>query len=138
MVLGLYYLSIQAENEPGQGMVFSDMGELHHALESKVVTLHTKIKGRFKSVDADGNPTSKIYETTPGRMIIGELLPRNVNVSVRHLQPGDDQEEHLPDDRHRLPSLRSEGHGHFLRPHHGSSASAMPAAPAFPSARTTW
>jgi DNA-directed RNA polymerase subunit beta' len=56
MVLGLYYLSIQAENEPGQGMVFSDMGELHHALESKVVTLHTKIKGRFKSVDADGNP----------------------------------------------------------------------------------
>jgi DNA-directed RNA polymerase subunit beta' len=81
MVLGLYYLSIQAENEPGQGMVFSDMGELHHALESKVVTLHTKIKGRFKSVDADGNPTSKIYETTPGRMIIGELLPRNVNVS---------------------------------------------------------
>jgi DNA-directed RNA polymerase subunit beta' len=64
MVLGLYYLSIQAENEPGQGMVFSDMGELHHALESKVVTLHTKIKGRFKSVDADGNPTSKIYETT--------------------------------------------------------------------------
>jgi DNA-directed RNA polymerase subunit beta' len=51
MVLGLYYLSIQAENEPGEGMVFSDMGELHHALESKVVTLHTKIKGRFKSVD---------------------------------------------------------------------------------------
>jgi DNA-directed RNA polymerase subunit beta' len=30
-------------------MVFSDMGELHHALESKVVTLHTKIKGRFKT-----------------------------------------------------------------------------------------
>jgi DNA-directed RNA polymerase subunit beta' len=74
MVLGLYYLSIQAENEPGQGMVFSDMGELHHALESKVVTLHTKIKGRFKTVDEDGNPVSKIYETTPGRMIIGELL----------------------------------------------------------------
>ncbi|MEQ8481160.1 MAG: DNA-directed RNA polymerase subunit beta' [Hoeflea sp.] len=80
MVLGLYYLSIQAENEPGQGMVFSDMGELHHALESKVVTLHTKIKGRFKTVDAEGNPVSTIYETTPGRMIMGELLPRNANV----------------------------------------------------------
>uniref|UniRef100_UPI002AFFBF01 DNA-directed RNA polymerase subunit beta' n=1 Tax=Hoeflea sp. TaxID=1940281 RepID=UPI002AFFBF01 len=80
MVLGLYYLSIQADNEPGQGMVFSDMGELHHALENKIVTLHTKIKGRFKSVDAEGNPVSKIFETTPGRMIIGELLPKNVNV----------------------------------------------------------
>jgi hypothetical protein len=38
------------ENEPGEGMVFSDMGEVHHALDaSKVVTLHTKIKGRFKT-----------------------------------------------------------------------------------------
>ncbi len=80
MVLGLYYLSISAQNEPGEGMAFSDMGELHHALESKVVTLHTRIKGRFKTVDAEGKPVSKIHETTPGRMIIGELLPKNVNV----------------------------------------------------------
>jgi DNA-directed RNA polymerase subunit beta' len=81
MVLGLYYLSIVAENEPGQDMVFSDMGELHHALERGIVTLHTKIKGRFKTVDEEGNPVSHIYETTPGRMIIGELLPRNGKVS---------------------------------------------------------
>ncbi|PWW03594.1 DNA-directed RNA polymerase subunit beta' [Hoeflea marina] len=80
MVLGLYYLSISAQNEPGEGMVFSDMGELHHALENKFVTLHTRIKGRFKSVDAEGKPVSKIFETTPGRMIMGELLPRNVNI----------------------------------------------------------
>jgi DNA-directed RNA polymerase subunit beta' len=77
MVLGLYYLSIMADNEPGEGMAFSDIGELHHALETKAVTLHSKIKGRFKTVDEEGNPVSKIYETTPGRMIIGELLPRN-------------------------------------------------------------
>src|SRR5690606_38905581 len=80
MVLGLYYLSIMNQNEPGEGMAFADMGELHHALESKVVTLHTKIKGRFRTVDAEGNEVSKIYETTPGRMIIGELLPKNPNV----------------------------------------------------------
>ncbi|MGV0879540.1 DNA-directed RNA polymerase subunit beta' [Martelella sp. FLE1502] len=80
MVLGLYYLSIMNEKEPGEGMVFADMGELHHALENKVVTLHAKIKGRFKTVDEDGNVVSKIHETTPGRMIIGELLPKNANV----------------------------------------------------------
>ncbi|MBW3099214.1 DNA-directed RNA polymerase subunit beta' [Pseudohoeflea coraliihabitans] len=80
MVLGLYYLSIMNENEPGEGMVFSDLGELHHALESKVVTLHSKVKGRFKTVDADGNEVSEIHETTPGRMLIGELLPKNVKV----------------------------------------------------------
>ena len=80
MVLGLYYLSIVNQNEPGEGMVFADMGELQHALETKAVTLHAKIKGRYRSVDADGNVVSKIYDTTPGRMIIGELLPKNPNV----------------------------------------------------------
>ena len=80
MVLGLYYLSIVNQNEPGEGMVFADMGELQHALETKAVTLHAKIKGRFKTVDAEGKPVSKIHDTTPGRMIIGELLPKNHNV----------------------------------------------------------
>jgi DNA-directed RNA polymerase subunit beta' len=81
MVLGLFYLSIMNQNEPGEGMVFSDLGELHHALETGVTTLHAKIKGRFKSVDAEGNPCSEIFETTPGRMIVGELLPKNAMVS---------------------------------------------------------
>src|SRR5690606_31580482 len=80
MVLGLYYLSLMNQNEPGEGMSFADMGELQHALESRAVTLHSKIKGRYKTVDAEGNPVSKIYETTPGRMIIGELLPKHPNV----------------------------------------------------------
>jgi DNA-directed RNA polymerase subunit beta' len=80
MVLGLYYLSIVAEKEPGEGMVFSDMGELHHALHNKVVTLHAKIKGRFKTMAADGKLVARLYDTTPGRMILGELLPKNVNV----------------------------------------------------------
>jgi DNA-directed RNA polymerase subunit beta' len=80
MVLGLYYLSIVADKEPGEGMVFSDMGELHHALYNKVVTLHAKIKGRFKTMDASGKLVAKLYDTTPGRMILGELLPKNLNV----------------------------------------------------------
>ena len=80
MVLGLYYLSIVCEHEPGEGMAFGDMGELQHALESKVVTLHTKIKGRVKSIDAEGNVVSKIYDTTPGRLIIGETLPKSPNI----------------------------------------------------------
>jgi len=80
MVLGLYYLSIVNDNEPGEGMIFSDMGELRHAIDNDVVTLHTKIRGRFKTVDLEGNPVSQIYDTSPGRMILGELLPRNGKV----------------------------------------------------------
>ena len=81
IVLGLYYLSIEAENEPGQGMIFADMGELQHALDNGIVTLHSKIKGRFKYVDEEGNPASHVYETTPGRMMMGELLPRRPGVN---------------------------------------------------------
>ncbi|EJF86994.1 DNA-directed RNA polymerase subunit beta' [Bartonella vinsonii subsp. arupensis OK-94-513] len=81
MVLGLYYLSIVSEKEPGEGMAFSDIGELHHALENKVITLHTKIKGRVNNIGKDGKKVAKLYETTPGRLIIGELLPKNPNIS---------------------------------------------------------
>ncbi|WP_341760212.1 DNA-directed RNA polymerase subunit beta' [Candidatus Endowatersipora endosymbiont of Watersipora subatra] len=80
IVLGLYYLSIEAQNEPGQGMIFGDMGELHHALDNRVVTLHTKIKGRYKTLDKEGNTVSEIYDTTPGRMLMGDLLPKKENV----------------------------------------------------------
>ncbi len=77
IVLGLYYLSLMQKNEPGEGMAFGSIAELHHALEAGFVTLHSKIKGRFKNIDEDGEQTSKLYDTTPGRMLIGELLPKH-------------------------------------------------------------
>ncbi len=80
IVLGLYYMSIAKDNEPGAGMIFSGLQEIEHALEAKVVTLHAKIKSRYKTVDAEGNPVTVIVDTTPGRMMVGELLPRHQNV----------------------------------------------------------
>src|SRR3954465_15127777 len=77
IVLGLYHLSLMNENEPGQGMAFSDMGEIEHALSTGVVTMHTKIKGRVRVYDKDGKETKTIVETTPGRMLIGKLLPKS-------------------------------------------------------------
>ena len=49
IVLGLYYLSVMQEKEPGEGMLFGNIGELHHALDSGVVTLHAKIKGPLQA-----------------------------------------------------------------------------------------
>ncbi len=42
MVLGLYYLSMEKEDEPGQGMLLADMTEVHQALAAGAVTLHTQ------------------------------------------------------------------------------------------------
>ncbi|WP_137392497.1 DNA-directed RNA polymerase subunit beta' [Rhodoligotrophos defluvii] len=81
IVLGLYYLSLMRQNEPGEGMVFANLAEIDHALEAKIVTLHSKIKARFTSVDADGNEVTKVYETTPGRMKIGALLPKRPGIT---------------------------------------------------------
>ena len=120
IVLGLYYLSIAMDKEPGEGMLFGNVAEIHHALEAKVVTLHTKIKGRFITVDAKGKPVSQIYDTTPGRMLLGELLPRSPLVPFRAGEPAADQEGHLQHDRRGLSPLRSEGDGDLLRPDHGS------------------
>ena len=77
IVLGLYYLSLDKENEPGNGMAFYDMGEIEHALYSGAVTLHSKIEARYKTVDKDGNPIVRRVKSTPGRMMLAELLPRS-------------------------------------------------------------
>jgi DNA-directed RNA polymerase subunit beta' len=82
IVLGLYYLSLVRSNEPGEGKLFANMAEIDHALASGVVTLHAKIKARFKYIGLDGKEVSKVFDTTPGRMKIGELLPREPGISL--------------------------------------------------------
>jgi DNA-directed RNA polymerase subunit beta' len=77
IVLGLYYLTLERDGEPGQGMAFADHGEIEHALAAKAITLHTKIKGRAWTYDENGERVSKIFDTTPGRLILGQLLPKN-------------------------------------------------------------
>ena len=81
IVLGIYYLSIAMDNEPGEGMIFGSIAEIQHALDAKVLSLHAKIKGRFRTVDEKNKPVSHIYDTTPGRMLLGDLLPRKPNIS---------------------------------------------------------
>ncbi|WP_421993190.1 DNA-directed RNA polymerase subunit beta' [Qipengyuania sp.] len=92
MVLGLYYLSMErqekkpefAEDADGNKVeklpMFSDMAEVHQALETKQVSLHTKILARVPQADEDGKIEMKRFETTAGRMLIGECLPKNHKV----------------------------------------------------------
>jgi len=80
MVLGLYYLSMLKENEPGEGMLLADMAEVHQALEAGAVTLHTKVISRVPQTDEEGKTYLKRYETTPGRMLLGECLPKSHKV----------------------------------------------------------
>ncbi|KEQ53957.1 DNA-directed RNA polymerase subunit beta' [Sphingobium chlorophenolicum] len=80
MVLGIYYLSMEREGEPGEGMLLADMQEVHQALYAKAVTLHSKIVSRVPQTDEAGNQYMKRFETTPGRMLLGECLPKSHKV----------------------------------------------------------
>src|SRR6266542_755115 len=83
IVLGLYYLSIMREGEVKgkQLKVFGDMAEIEHALHAKVIDLHTRIKYRWIGVDEKGKPVQQWFETTPGRVKLGEVLPKSVKIS---------------------------------------------------------
>src|SRR6266536_1405538 len=83
IVLGLYYLSIMREGEEKgkQLKVFGDMAEIEHALHAKVIDLHTRIKYRWIGVDEKGKPVQQWFETTPGRVKLGEVLPKSAKIS---------------------------------------------------------
>ena len=80
IVLGLYYLTMDREGEPGEGMAFVDVGEIQQALDAGVVTLHSRIQARYHGIDEKGNETVTRLKTTPGRMLLSEILPRNKNI----------------------------------------------------------
>ena len=77
IVLGIYYLSIIRENQKGQGRHFLDLNEILKALENKDISLHSKIIVRVKDFDLS---VSKV-QTTAGRMILADALPKNKNIN---------------------------------------------------------
>ncbi len=79
MILGIYYLSLAREGQAGQGMAFASIEEVEHALAIGVVHLHSKIQARVEQIDENGNVVSKRFDTTPGRLRLGALLPKNYN-----------------------------------------------------------
>jgi DNA-directed RNA polymerase subunit beta' len=82
IVLGLYYITMELDGEPGEGMVFTDTSEVQHALVSKAVSLHSKIRCRYNTYDENGNSTTAVFDTTPGRLMVADLLPDNPKVGL--------------------------------------------------------
>jgi len=61
----------------GEDMIFGSVDEVQHALDAGVVHLHAKIMARIPQVDDEGNQIMVRFETTPGRVRLGDLLPQN-------------------------------------------------------------
>ena len=96
IVLGLYYLSLETaefretpdhDEYDGKGKLvrsgapsFGTIGEVEFALNARAIKLHDKIRARYDGVDEAGNPKREVVVTTPGRMMIAQILPRHPNV----------------------------------------------------------
>ena len=77
MILGLYYTTLMRKGMKGEDMIFGSVDEVQHALDAGVVHLHAKIQARIPQIDDEGNEIMVRFETTPGRVRLGDLLPKN-------------------------------------------------------------
>ncbi len=85
IVLGLYFMTMERDGDPGEGLVFADPAEIEQALFHRRVTLHSKVKARVKTFDQEGKPVTQVIATTPGRVLLSEILPRHPNVPFKVL-----------------------------------------------------
>ena len=86
VVLGLYYISRDAINAQGEGMIFADFAEVTRALANKAVAIHARIKVRVRQVtiDEEGNrhELKFLADTTPGRCMLWNIVPEGLPYSV--------------------------------------------------------
>lgn len=82
IVLGLYYMTREKINGKGEGSLFADVKEVHRAYHTKQVELGTKITVRIrewvKNAENEFEAVTKRYETTVGRALLSEILPKGL------------------------------------------------------------
>jgi DNA-directed RNA polymerase subunit beta' len=81
IVLGIYYLSLETPEfravADDRAPALGTLGEIEHALHARALNLHDKIRARFHTVDASGAKIIQKVVTTPGRMLIAQVLPKH-------------------------------------------------------------
>jgi len=78
MVLGLYYITKQRKGAKGEGLIFYSPEEVIIAYNEKAVDLHAIIKVRLTLTDAEGNVSHQLKETTVGRVIFNQYVPKEM------------------------------------------------------------
>ncbi|MEN9581141.1 MAG: DNA-directed polymerase, beta subunit, partial [Pseudomonadota bacterium] len=96
IVLGLYYMTRERRTALGAGLkstlkvnadgklegfvagVYGSLEEVRAAYDHKAVGLHALIKCRITETDDDGNETTRMVDTTVGRVLLSEILPPGV------------------------------------------------------------
>ena len=59
---------------------YTSIGEIEQAMAAGAISLHCRIKTRYATIDENGNTTAQRVVTTPGRMLLAEILPKSTAV----------------------------------------------------------
>ena len=86
VVLGLYYTTRDRINGKGEGLIFSDIGEVQRAFDAGEVELAARINVRLTEYTKNKEtgelvPSTKLWETTAGRALLSEILPKGLPFS---------------------------------------------------------
>ncbi len=81
MVLGLYYMTKLRKSTPdhkvkGEGTTFYSLEEVKIAFNEQKVDLNAAVKVRARDLDEEGNSVMKIIDTTVGRVLFNEVVPK--------------------------------------------------------------
>src|SRR5437868_1627330 len=86
VVLGLYYMTRERVGARGEGMFFSDVGEVHRAYESRTIDLQAKIKVRLREhIRGETGTLTELFrvvDTTIGRSLLSEILPKGLSFDL--------------------------------------------------------
>ncbi|HEY6932279.1 MAG TPA: DNA-directed RNA polymerase subunit beta' [Marmoricola sp.] len=85
MIIGIYFLTLDRDGEPGEGRAFASIGEAVMAFDRGEITLQSKVRIRLQGVvpPADRRPEGWtegdpiLFDTTLGRALFNEALPAN-------------------------------------------------------------
>ena len=78
MVLGLYYITKAREGVKGEGLVFYGPEEAIIAYNEGRADIHAKVKCMVDDLDEQGNPIRHLVDTTVGRIMVNEVVPKEV------------------------------------------------------------
>jgi len=78
MVLGLYYITKIRKEMKGEGLIFYDRGEATIAYNEGRLDIHALVKVYVDDIDANSKPIRHLIETSMGRLIVNEYVPKEV------------------------------------------------------------
>ncbi|MDA8141908.1 MAG: DNA-directed RNA polymerase subunit beta' [Desulfobacteraceae bacterium] len=76
IVLGTYYMTRGIDGHKGEGRIFANPDEVRIAYDSRQADLHAKVSVRIGE---------KRYETTVGRVLLWEIMPKDHMMVMRHI-----------------------------------------------------